>query len=210
MQCTYKVRRLPRCVQDVGGHTQSVTKTHSFTRMMKEGAQAAHTRTRSPAGTASDGRPSKGRAGGHTFSQLFFSFVFTDHREVSPSTHHTPMQHRVFVCNKLALGPNHFLQGGLLCDSLMPRNLLKCRREAFRVTCSLSWLYLGRHPSVVMPQSTPFKFHRSSSSSRIAPPHHVSRVALSSWVVTRIVSRAVPSALPSWSIARLIGSVNVF
>jgi len=165
--------------------------------------------TRSPAGTASDGRPSKGRAGGHTFSQLFFSFVFTDHREVSPSTHHTPMQHRVFVC-KLALGPNHFLQGGLLCDSLMPRNLLKCRREAFRVTCSLSWLYLGRHPSVVMPQSTPFKFHRSSSSSRIAPPHHVSRVALSSWVVTRIVSRAVPSALPSWSIARLIGSVNVF
>jgi hypothetical protein len=110
--------------------------------------QTSHHYTRSPAGTASDGRPSKGRAGGHTFSQLFFSFVFTDHREVSPSTHHTPMQHRVFVC-KLALGPNHFLQGGLLCDSLMPRNLLKCRREAFRVTCSLSWLYLGRHPSVV-------------------------------------------------------------
>ena len=117
----------------------------------------------------------------------------------------------VCLCvNLLIVGPNHFLQGGLLCDSLMLLKLLKCRREAFRVTCSLSWLYLGRHPSVVMPQSTPFKFHRSSSSSRIAPPHHVSRVALSSWVVTRIVSRAIPSALPSWSIARLIGSVNVF
>ena len=40
------------------------------------------------------------------------------------------------------------MHGGLLCDSLMRPILLKCRREAFRVTCSFSWLYLGRHPSV--------------------------------------------------------------
>ena len=47
MQCTYKVRRLPRCVQDVGGTHKVLQKTLSFTRMMMlelEGGPKPHTR----------------------------------------------------------------------------------------------------------------------------------------------------------------------